>query len=39
MKSLQKFASVLASLYNHFATDLHPIDRLTYKIHLAAALA
>ena len=32
MKSLQKFASVHASLHNHFASDRHLIDRQTYKL-------
>src|SRR5687768_9871967 len=31
MKSLQKFASVHASLHNHFAQDRHLIDRQTFK--------
>jgi putative transposase len=39
MKSLQKFASVHASLHNHFASDRHLIDRQSYKLHRSAALA
>jgi putative transposase len=39
MKSLQKFASVHASLHNHFATERHLIDRQTYKQTRSAALA
>ncbi len=39
MKSLQKFASVHASLHNHFTFDRHRIDRQTYKTNHSAALA
>lgn len=39
MKSLQKFASVHASLNNHFNQERHLIDRKTYKERRAAALA
>jgi putative transposase len=39
MKSLQKFASVHANVYNHFNLDRHLIDRQTYKTHRSAALA
>jgi putative transposase len=39
MKSLQKFASVHASLHNHFNQDRHLVDRQTYKIRRSAALA
>jgi putative transposase len=39
MKSLQKFASVHASLHNHFSQERHLVDRLTYKTHRSAALA
>ncbi len=39
MKSLQMFASVHASLHNHFASDRHLVDRQTYKLHRSAALA
>lgn len=39
MKSLQKFASVHASLHNHFSQDRHLIDRQTYKLRRSAALA
>ena len=39
MKSLQKFASVHASLHNHFNSERHLVDRLTYKLRRSAALA
>ena len=39
MKSLQKFASVHASLHNHFNTERHLVDRETYKARRSAALA
>lgn len=39
MKSLQKFASVHASLHNHFASERHLVDRQTYKQRRSAALA
>src|SRR5579864_1272235 len=39
MKSLQKFASVHANLYNHFNSERHLVDRQTYKIRRSAALA
>lgn len=39
MKSLQKFASVHANVYNHFNKEHHLIDRETYKIRRSAALA
>ena len=39
MKSLQKFASVHASLHNHFATDRHLVDRQTCTQTRSAALA
>lgn len=39
MKSLQKFASVHASLHNHFNAERHLVDRQTYKIRRSAALA
>ncbi len=39
MRSLQKFASVHASLHNHFATERHLVDRQTYKQTRSAALA
>lgn len=39
MKSLQKFASVHASLHNHFASERHLVDRQTYKYRRSAALA
>ena len=39
MKSLQKFASVHASLHNHFNQERHLVDRQTYKTRRSAALA
>lgn len=39
MKSLQKFASVHASLHNHFNSERHLVDRSTYKERCSAALA
>jgi hypothetical protein len=39
LKTLQKFASVRASLHNHFPQECHLIDRQTYKLRRAAALA
>ena len=39
MKSLQKFASVHASLHNHFNSERHLVDRQTYKLRRLAALA
>jgi len=39
MKSLQKFASVHASLHNHFNSERHLIDRQTFKARRSAALA
>lgn len=39
MKSLQTFASVHASLHNHFAHECHLVDRTTYKERRTAALA
>ena len=39
MKSLQQFASVHASLHNHFASDRHLVDRQTIKRHRSVALA
>ena len=39
MKSLQKFASVHASLHNHFNAERHLVDRQTYKTRRSAALA
>ena len=38
MKSLQKFASVHANVYNHFNPERHLTDRQTYKTARAAAL-
>jgi len=39
MKSLQKFASVHASLHNHFNSERHIVDRQTFKARRSAALA
>ena len=39
MKSLQKFASVHASVHNHFNLERHLVDRKTFKERRAAALA
>lgn len=39
LKSLQKFASVHASLHNHFNSERHLVDRKTYKERRSAALA
>jgi putative transposase len=39
MKSLQKFAAVLASVHNHFNLERHLVDRLTYMNRRSAALA
>ena len=39
MKSLQKFASVHASLHNHFNSERHLVDRQTFKVRHSAALA
>ena len=39
MKTLQKFASVHASVHNHFIAERHLVDRQTYKLHRSAALA
>ena len=39
MKSLQKFASVHASISNHFQSQRHLVDRQTYKNLRSAALA
>lgn len=39
MKSLQKFASVHASLHNNFNSERHLVDRETYKASRSAALA
>jgi putative transposase len=38
-KTLQKFASVHASVHNHFNHERHLVDRQTYKARRAAALA
>jgi putative transposase len=39
MQTLQKFASVHASVHNHFNSDRHLVDRPTYKALRSAALA
>ncbi len=39
MKSLQKFASVHASVHNHFNAERHLIERQTFKQRRSAALA
>ena len=39
MKTLQKFASVHASVHNHFNAERHLVDRQSYKLHRSAALA
>lgn len=39
MKTLQKFASVHASMHNHFSQERHLTDRQTYKARRSAALA
>jgi len=39
MRSLQKFASVHASLHNHFAQESHLVARITFKERRSAALA
>ncbi|MGD9473364.1 MAG: hypothetical protein AB7G24_14770, partial [Novosphingobium sp.] len=39
MRSLQKFASVHASIHNHFNSERHLVDRQTYKIRRSAAYA
>jgi transposase-like protein len=39
MKTLQKFASVHASLHNHFNQERHLTDRQTYKERRSAAFA
>ncbi|HJQ16393.1 MAG TPA: IS6 family transposase [Allosphingosinicella sp.] len=39
MKSLQKFASVHASLHNHFGSERHLVNRQTYRERRSAALA
>jgi putative transposase len=38
MKTLQKFASVHASMHNHFNSERHLVDRKTYKLRRSAAL-
>jgi putative transposase len=39
MKSLQKFASVHASLHNHFNSERHLVNREPYKARRSVALA
>lgn len=39
MKTLQKFASIHASVHNHFSQERHLVDRQTYKTRRSAALA
>jgi len=39
MKTLQKFASVHASVHNHFSQERHLVSREIYKERRAAALA
>ena len=39
MKSLQKFASVHASLHNHFNSERHLVNRETYKARRSVAMA
>ena len=39
MKTLQKFASVHASLHNHFNQERHLVDRQTYKLRRSVAPA
>jgi putative transposase len=39
MKTLQKFASVHASITNHFNRERHLVDRQTFKERRSAALA
>lgn len=39
MKTLQKFASVHASLHNHFGSERHLVNRQTYRERRSAALA
>jgi putative transposase len=38
MKTLQKFASVHANVYEHFNLERHLIDRQTYRERRSAAL-
>jgi putative transposase len=38
MKSLQNFASLHASIHNHFNQDRHLVDRKTFKASRSAAL-
>jgi putative transposase len=39
MKTLEKFASVHASLHNHFNSERDLVDRQTYETRRSAALA
>jgi len=38
-KTLQKFASVHANVHNHFNAERHLVDRVTFKLRRATALA
>lgn len=38
MRSLQKFASIHASIHNHFSQERHLVDRQTFKLRRSAAL-
>lgn len=38
-KTLQKFASVHASIHNHFSQERHLVDRQTYKLRRSLASA
>ena len=37
MKTLQKFASVHASMHNHFNSERHLVDRAAYKLRRSVA--
>ncbi len=39
MKTLQKFASIHASLHNHFNQERYLVDRQTYRERRSTALA
>ncbi len=39
MRSLQKFVSVHASVYNHFNQERHHYSRANFKLNRTAALA
>jgi len=38
-KTQQKFASVHASIHDHFSQERHLVDRQTYKLRRSAALS